>query len=114
VEIGIINTELIYDVHIKLMKRGPKGTLHGSVTHITCDVQLCLVPGSEIVVLEKLKVKDIGNLKAKFTGLGSMMNFLVSQVSFCVFFTIVTCVQMQRINFFNFFIVFSSIIKQIS
>lgn len=55
------------------------GSITGRLTHISCDVQLCLV--SDKVVLEKLTVKDIGHLKSRITGLGSVLNFIVSRVS---------------------------------
>lgn len=80
VEVGINNPLVNYDIHATFMKHGPRGTIAGSLSHITCDVQLCFVPGSETVTLEKLVVKDIGSLKAKITGLGSVLNFIVSHV----------------------------------
>jgi hypothetical protein len=80
VGVGILNTELTYDIHCTFMKHGPRGSITGSLTHIICDIQLCLVPGSDSVVLEKLVVKDIGHLKARITGLGSVLNFIVSHV----------------------------------
>lgn len=71
------------------MKHGPRGTVAGSLTHITCDVQLCFVPGSETVTLEKLVVTDIGSLKARITGLGSVLNFIVSHVMTYIVFSLI-------------------------
>lgn len=81
VEVGINKPLINYDIHATFMKHGPRGTIVGSLTHITCDVQLCFIPGSDTVTLEKLVVKDIGGLKAKITGLGTVLNFIVSHVS---------------------------------
>ncbi len=86
VEVGINKPLVNYDIHATFMKHGPRGTISGSLTHITCDVQLCFIPGTDTVTLEKLVVKDIGGLKARITGLGSVLNFIVSHVSLNVIF----------------------------
>lgn len=80
VELGILRSELDYEVDARFMNHGPRGSVSGSLTHVVAHVTLNIQPGTEKVTLKELTVHEIGHLKAKITGLGSILNFLISRV----------------------------------